>query len=201
MTKPYNAPQTKVNKGGASSKNTPHQHAPSKPPFASKPYSTPGKDGRPPETPTTNTPLGLQSHPEGDVPHYYISLCNYVSKKCCALHWPGERPASPRHAASHEAAFSSCCSNTKVILPKVLASTSFHHGRSFPNTWSQRQGTASIQAINDSDRPSVKLFQSTVDTTNGKNPLTILSWVAHVSHHKPGELFYFSGDVAHGNTD
>ncbi|ODN99195.1 hypothetical protein I350_07354 [Cryptococcus amylolentus CBS 6273] len=116
---PYGAPQTKVNKGGC-----------------------------PPETPPTNTPLALWSHPEGNVPQYSIGLCNYV-----------------------------------------------------PNTWSHGQGTALKQAINDSDRPGVKLFQSLVDTINGKDPLTILSWVAHDSDHDPGDLFYFSGDIAHnGNT-
>ncbi|ODN86554.1 hypothetical protein L198_07248 [Cryptococcus wingfieldii CBS 7118] len=60
---------------------------------------------------------------------------------------------------------------------------------SVSNTWSQGQGTAFIQAINSSGRPDVKLFQSIVNTIDSENPLTILSWVAHDSHHKPRDLF------------
>ncbi|ODN89612.1 hypothetical protein L198_06299 [Cryptococcus wingfieldii CBS 7118] len=66
-----------------------------------------------------------------------------------------------------------------------------------PNTWSQGQGTAFLHSIDDSDRPAVKLFKSIVDTIEGDNPLNILSWVAPDSHHEPGDLFYFSGDIAH----
>ncbi|ODN96508.1 hypothetical protein L198_04222 [Cryptococcus wingfieldii CBS 7118] len=66
-----------------------------------------------------------------------------------------------------------------------------------PNTWSQGQGTAFIRNIDDSDRPGVKLFHSIVDTIEGENPLTIISWVAPDSNHELEDLFYFSGDVAH----
>ncbi|TYJ51234.1 hypothetical protein B9479_008208, partial [Cryptococcus floricola] len=66
-----------------------------------------------------------------------------------------------------------------------------------PNTWSEGYGTAFINSITDGDRPNVKHFHSIIDTIEGDNPLSIQSWEPAGSHHELGDLFYFSGDVAH----
>ncbi|ODN87079.1 hypothetical protein L198_07081 [Cryptococcus wingfieldii CBS 7118] len=110
-TKPYSAPQTRVNKGGRPPKNPPtstSRPAQSESLLTGKPYGAPetkvDKHGRPPKTAPTKTPLALWSHLEGDVPPYSVGPCNFVCKECGALHWAGERPACKRWCSSSLAA-------------------------------------------------------------------------------------------------
>ncbi|ODN87081.1 hypothetical protein L198_07083 [Cryptococcus wingfieldii CBS 7118] len=103
---------------------------------------------------------------------------------------------------------SSSCSHPFHSPHHVHARSTTSDVRLFPTTAQRRWDhhppfprlSLSISFSNHDHHLALSLARSWIFPEKCRNlphPLTILSWVAPDSHHEPGDLFYFSGDIAH----